>query len=103
MSWFPIPTGLPSVPADHLAKACPPTLSFDTEGPEIPDKISDRLFDPMFSYGKTNAKHSHLGLGLFVVRLIAEYHQGTAWAENRIDHTGVGVTVSIPMNGAQTV
>ena len=73
------------------------------EGPEIPDKISDRLFDPMFSYGKTNAKYSHLGLGLFVVRLIAEYHQGQAWAENRNDHSGVGVTVSIPMNGTQTI
>jgi dedicated sortase system histidine kinase len=73
------------------------------EGPEIPENISDRLFDPMFSYGKTNAKYSHLGLGLFVVRLIAEYHQGEAWAENRIDRTGVGVTVSIPVNGAQTI
>ena len=67
------------------------------EGPKLPEKISDRLFDPMVSYGKTNAKHSHLGLGLFVVRLIAEYHQGTSWAENRLDNQGVAVTVSIPI------
>ncbi len=67
------------------------------EGPKLPEKIADRLFDPMVSYGKTNAKHSHLGLGLFVVRLIAEYHQGTSWAENMPDNQGVAVTVSIPI------
>ena len=69
------------------------------EGPELPDRISERLFDPMVSYGKTNAKHSHLGLGLFVVRLIAEYHKGQAWVENRKDTSGVAVTVSIPLQG----
>lgn len=74
-------------------------ISVLNEGPKLPEKISDRLFDPMVSYGKTNAKYSHLGLGLFVVRLIAEYHQGSAWAENRLDKNGVAVTVSIPANG----
>ena len=74
-------------------------ISVLNEGPELPERISDRLFDPMVSYGKTNAKYSHLGLGLFVVRLIAEYHKGTAWAENRNDTHGVSVTVSIPLQG----
>ena len=72
-------------------------ISVLNEGPELPEQISDRLFDPMVSYGKINAKHSHMGLGLFVVRLIAEYHQGTARAENRRDRKGVAVTVSIPL------
>ena len=55
------------------------------EGPELPERISERLFDPMVSYGKTNAKHSHLGLGLFVVRLIAEYHKARpGWKTARI-------------------
>ena len=67
------------------------------EGPEIPEEIAERLFDPMVSYGKTNAMHSHLGLGLFIVRLIAEYHEGTARAENRRYKGGVAVTVSIPI------
>ena len=67
------------------------------EGPLIPDNIRERLFDPMVSYGKTNAKQSHLGLGLFVVRLISEYHHGSAWAENRKDTQGVVVTVAIPL------
>ena len=72
-------------------------ISVMNEGPKLPEKISDRVFDPMVSYGKTNAKHSHLGLGLFVVRLIAEYHEGTSRAENRTDKQGVAVTVSIPV------
>lgn len=67
------------------------------EGPMIPEQIRERLFDPMVSYGKTNAKHSHLGLGLFVVRLISAYHNGTAYAANRTDVRGVAVTVSIPL------
>ena len=66
------------------------------EGQALPENLRDRLFDPMVSYGKTDAKHSHLGLGLFVVRLITEYHHGWAWADNRIDRAGVAVTVSIP-------
>ena len=74
-------------------------ISVMNEGPQIPDEISDRLFDPMVSFGKTNAKYSHLGLGLFIVRLIAEYHEGLAWAENRTDREGVTVTVSIPASG----
>jgi len=72
-------------------------ISILNEGPTIPEKLRERLFDPMVSFGKTNAKHSHLGLGLFVVRLISEYHNGSAWAENRNDVEGVTVTVSIPL------
>ena len=75
-------------------------LSVSNKGPKLPEKISDRLFDPMVSYGKTNAKYSHLGLGLFVVRLIAEYHQGSARAENTDDEQGVIVTISLPIVSA---
>lgn len=74
-------------------------ISVLNEGPFIAEQIRDRLFDPMVSYGKTNAKHSHLGLGLFVVRLISEYHNGTAYAVNRTDTQGVAVTVAIPLIG----
>ncbi|NKB77508.1 MAG: HAMP domain-containing protein [Gammaproteobacteria bacterium] len=67
------------------------------EGQKLSENISDKMFDPMVSYGKTNAKYSHLGLGLFVVRLIAEYHQGKTWAENREEVSGVAVSVSMPI------
>ena len=70
------------------------------EGRVLPEHLRTRLFDPMVSHGGVDAKRSHLGLGLFVVRLIAEYHNGQARAENRADHSGVAVTVSIPLRVA---
>jgi signal transduction histidine kinase len=41
----------------------------------------------------------HLGLGLFIVRLIAEFHGGSARARNREDGSGVTVEVSFPAGG----
>jgi two-component system, OmpR family, sensor histidine kinase ChvG len=38
----------------------------------------------------------HLGLGLYIVRVIAAFHRGTARAENRADGSGVIVTVTMP-------
>ena len=67
------------------------------EGRMLPENLRERLFDPMVSYGRTDVKRAHLGLGLFVVRLITEYHNGRAWADNRIDPPGVAITVSIPV------
>lgn len=72
-------------------------LSVLNEGAELPDTMTDRLFDPMVSVGKKNAKQSRLGLGLYVVRLIAEYHDGRVMAHNRADATGAEFTVFLPL------
>lgn len=72
-------------------------LSVLNEGAELPDTMTDRLFDPMVSVGKKNAKQSRLGLGLYVVRLIAEYHDGQVMAHNRADATGAEFTVTLPL------
>lgn len=72
-------------------------LSVLNEGSELPDTMTDRLFDPMVSVGKKNAKQSRLGLGLYVVRLIAEYHDGSVMAHNRSDATGAEFTVILPL------
>ena len=76
-------------------------VSVLNQGRGLPERLSSaRLFDPMVSYGRDKAQHSHLGLGLFVVRLIVEYHQGKVWAENRTDEQGVQVTVLIPLSAS---
>lgn len=73
------------------------------EGRTLPENLRERLFDPMVSYGRTDVERAHLGLGLFVVRLITEYHNGRAWADNQSEPPGVAVTVSIPaLNPSET-
>ncbi len=39
----------------------------------------------------------HLGFGLYIARLIAEYHGGAVHAENRKDGAGIVVTVTLPV------
>ncbi len=70
-------------------------LSVLNDGPTLPDDIVDRLFDPMVSSAK-DARKTHLGLGLYIVRLVAESHRGQVRAENRRGSRGVEVTVSLP-------
>ncbi len=41
----------------------------------------------------------HLGLGLHVVRLIAEYLQGQIQATNLSDNSGVRFTLCLPRSG----
>ena len=70
------------------------SLSVLNRGPALPQDIEHRLFDPMVSSAK-DAREAHLGLGLYVVRLIAEFHGGSVKAENRQDLSGGIVTVTL--------
>ena len=68
-------------------------LSVRNPGPELPEKMRAQLFDSMVSVrGGGNSRH--LGLGLYIARLIAEGHGGSIDAEN-VDG-GVLFHVTIP-------
>jgi dedicated sortase system histidine kinase len=76
-------------------------LSVDNHGPRLPEapEARARLFDSMVSQrddGATSAE-PHLGLGLYVVRLVAEFHHGRAEARNRADGTGAVVSMRMPL------
>ena len=72
-------------------------LTVENEGPPLPQGMHERLFDSMVSVRPgTGGDVPHLGLGLYIVRLIAEFHEGTARADDRPDGRGVAVTVEIP-------
>jgi len=43
------------------------------------------------------SKEPHLGLGLYIVRLIAEFHGGRARAANREDGSGIVVRIDCPV------
>lgn len=75
-------------------------LSISNQGPPLPATLAGHLFDSMVSMRTdADAGEPHLGLGLYIVRLIAQFHGGSAQAANRPDGRGVVVTVAIPAAG----
>jgi K+-sensing histidine kinase KdpD len=56
-----------------------------------------RLFESLFEHRDGHADRPHFGLGLYIVRLIAEFHGGTARAANWADASGASFTVVLPM------
>jgi signal transduction histidine kinase len=63
-----------------------PTISGDTE----------ELFGP-FSSTRAGPASEHHGLGLYLVRLIAEYHGGSAAIANLSDGSGVEAAMTLPL------
>jgi dedicated sortase system histidine kinase len=59
-------------------------LSVSNPGPFLPDKMRTQLFDSMISV-RNRGNDEHLGLGLYIARLIAEGHGGSIHAENTDD------------------
>jgi two-component system sensor histidine kinase ChvG len=73
-------------------------LTVENEGPRLPREMRDRLFDSMVSVRSGGgADAPHLGLGLYIVRLVAEFHGGSARADDRADGRGVVVSVTLPV------
>lgn len=76
------------------ARSC--RLSVRNEGPQLPPGLDERLFESLVS-GRSGADGKpHLGLGLYIVRLIADFHGGSVRAENMPDLSGVVVTLELP-------
>jgi len=82
-------------------------LSILNSGPLLPKGYEKRIFDGMTSIRTLNEDDkTHLGLGLYIVKLIVEYHQGQIIAQNREDliknsvHkpiTGVEFKITLPI------
>ena len=71
-------------------------LQFSNSGPPLPPDIADRLFDSMISVRKeASGDNPHLGLGLYIVRLIAEFHGGRVGARNLDSGDGVAFDVRL--------
>ena len=78
------------------------TLSVENEGPPLPEKMVGRLFDSMVTLRDPRPVGDapggvHLGLGLFIVRLVAEFHGGRAAARNLPTGRGVRFEVEVPV------
>lgn len=62
-------------------------------GSRLPDELQDRLFDSLVSLRSQRGDTPHLGLGLYIVRLVAEAHGGKVTARNTSD--GVEFTIAL--------
>jgi two-component system sensor histidine kinase ChvG len=71
-------------------------LSVANDGPPIPPAMLDRLFESLFEHRQGHDK-PHFGLGLYIVRLIAEFHGGNATAANLADAGGAMFSVILPL------
>jgi signal transduction histidine kinase len=72
-------------------------LQVANDGPLIPQALVGRLFESLFEQRAGGDDKPHFGLGLYIVRLIAEFHGGTAVAANREDGSGVVFTIALPL------
>ena len=72
-------------------------VSVANQGPTLPERMRDRLFDSLISLREGKAGSPHLGLGLYIVRLIAELHGGRASAANL--ENGEGVEIRLVISG----
>ena len=78
------------------------SIDVENDGPLLPAAMAGRLFDSMVSVrthqeNETSLSNGnerlHLGLGLYIVRLIMDYHGGTVAGVNRTDVRGVIFTL----------
>ncbi len=73
-------------------------LSVENKGPLLPQAMASRLFDSMVSVREETAGDTpHLGLGLYVARLIAEFHGASIEAQNLATGDGVALQVRFPL------
>jgi signal transduction histidine kinase len=80
--------------ADHY------NIAVRNTGTQLPEEFQDRLFDSLVSLRDKRGSAPHLGLGLYIVRLVAAAHNGTVQARNLPAEGGVEFVISLPVSGA---
>ena len=72
-------------------------LSTINLGPPLPESMPGELFNSMVSVRKKGRQaEPHLGLGLYIARMIAEFHGGRIQAENLEQKNGVCFKLILP-------
>jgi dedicated sortase system histidine kinase len=75
-------------------------LSVANEGPVLAPGLESTLFDSLVSGRTSSGDRPHLGLGLYIVRLIADFHGGQATARNLPNSAGVIFTIRLPQQAS---
>ena len=75
-------------------------ICVENNGPPLPATVAANLFVSMVSSRTQSSAHEgHLGLGLYIVRLIAEFHGGSVNAKNLPGSGCVRFEVVFPLGG----
>ncbi|SEL08148.1 dedicated sortase system histidine kinase [Colwellia chukchiensis] len=75
------------------------SLTISNQGQLLPEQMSEQLFDSMVSIrDKHNNQQPHLGLGLYIARLICQFHHGSIKAQNNQRLSGVDVIITLPLH-----
>lgn len=72
-------------------------LEVDNEGPALPESSPERLFESLWQSRAGDDRRPHFGLGLYIVRLIAEHHGGRVDAANLPGGRGARFGVWLPV------
>jgi dedicated sortase system histidine kinase len=75
----------------------------DNDGPLLPEGMEGHLFESMVSVRPSgDASEPHLGLGLYIVRVVAQFHGGSVAAANKPDGSGVAMSVTLPRSAGSS-
>ncbi len=66
-------------------------------GPSLPESMRTQLFDSLVSVRAERGARRHLGLGLHIVSLVADFHSGTVRGDDLPDGSGVLFGVTLPV------
>jgi len=71
-------------------------IEVENPGPPLPAHLRGRLFESLWQSRPDGDSRPHFGLGLYIVRLIAEFHGGEATATSLPGEAGARVSVRLP-------
>ena len=70
-------------------------LEVENPGPPLPSEAPGQLFESLWQSRSGGDNRPHFGLGLYIVRLIAEFHGGEACAANLPEGGGARFSVRL--------
>jgi signal transduction histidine kinase len=82
-----------------LADATQAAIEVDNPGPALAGEGHSHLFESLWQSRSGADSRPHFGLGLYIVRLIAEFHGGSAEAANLADGSGVRFRILLSSTG----
>ncbi|EWH10134.1 sensor histidine kinase [Catenovulum agarivorans DS-2] len=71
-------------------------LTIFNQGALLPEQMAANLFNSMVSVRDSNSQQAHLGLGLYIARLVSQFHNGQIRAYNQ-DQPQQGVVIEFVM------